>query len=560
MTFSPRKLEIVLKEVNENLMKEGLLTQRLTQDIWTKLMSNLLQGEYLMALPIRQDLQTHVRKKRPDKIYTFNQIIYKLDEILDRYIPPPDLNSVVTTPRKGEKSKNKPQNTLLLPSKSHDVRASINEFVPEQPTPAIYQESKIIQHTPTKATVQTAREKLQVYTDEPKQKSDKEMAIQTSRSLLRESTPTSRKDTTRPKSLKDMSIETDKEEKFEEDEISREQYLSLQTNQGVLQSTIENQQMKIKTLEESVNILEQKNTSLQEEIKTISEIKGDKIEVYSKAEREIKFLRNELKIKEKTLQLSLIERNELLDKLGSVTTTKFANGNTGVTDLSDINKPTQIADKYDKLYGSEWMDSFHLLTLEMKEEKLVIQWLLTVLQDAYWFCLSTNESHTKMLMENLQYPFRTSEAKVDPYAFDDVTKMLLCDLKKATAEESMTQVQVHFLQTMQKSKKPMYEQKVAKKLMLYIDKCVELCWYMVNQNPVVTLDDVQFNSGDDFDRDAYRFYGKAGSKIDYLVWPALFINNRDGYMIYQGVAQAKQEGVALRIASSPHMRGNYFSE
>lgn len=43
MAFNARKLEMVLKEVNAHLEGEGVLTERLTQDIWTKLMSNLMQ-------------------------------------------------------------------------------------------------------------------------------------------------------------------------------------------------------------------------------------------------------------------------------------------------------------------------------------------------------------------------------------------------------------------------------------------------------------------------------------------------------------------------------------
>lgn len=43
MAFSARKLDIVLREVNRDLENEGVLTERLTQDIWTKLMSNLMQ-------------------------------------------------------------------------------------------------------------------------------------------------------------------------------------------------------------------------------------------------------------------------------------------------------------------------------------------------------------------------------------------------------------------------------------------------------------------------------------------------------------------------------------
>lgn len=42
MSFD-RKLELVLKEINRNFENEGVLRERLTQDIWTKLMSNLMQ-------------------------------------------------------------------------------------------------------------------------------------------------------------------------------------------------------------------------------------------------------------------------------------------------------------------------------------------------------------------------------------------------------------------------------------------------------------------------------------------------------------------------------------
>jgi hypothetical protein len=49
MAFNARKLEIILKEVNADLVKEGVLAERVTQDIWTKLMSNLTQVSFLLS-------------------------------------------------------------------------------------------------------------------------------------------------------------------------------------------------------------------------------------------------------------------------------------------------------------------------------------------------------------------------------------------------------------------------------------------------------------------------------------------------------------------------------
>ena len=48
-----------------------------------------------MAIPIRKELQVHVRKKRQDKMYTFNKIIHRLDEILDRYVSYRNFSSII---------------------------------------------------------------------------------------------------------------------------------------------------------------------------------------------------------------------------------------------------------------------------------------------------------------------------------------------------------------------------------------------------------------------------------------------------------------------------------
>lgn len=54
--------------------------------------------------------------------------------------------------------------------------------------------------------------------------------------------------------------------------------------------------------------------ALLDEMKQLGMEKSEKIGVFKKAETEMKFLRNELQIKDKSLQLSLIERNELLNR------------------------------------------------------------------------------------------------------------------------------------------------------------------------------------------------------------------------------------------------------
>lgn len=67
-------------------------------------------------------------------------------------------------------------------------------------------------------------------------------------------------------------------------------------------------------LEKTVTMLEKRNMALKDEMKSMGTEKSDKFDVVKKAEKEMKFLKNELQIKEKSLQLSMIERNELLDR------------------------------------------------------------------------------------------------------------------------------------------------------------------------------------------------------------------------------------------------------
>ncbi|KAH3834143.1 hypothetical protein DPMN_107462 [Dreissena polymorpha] len=520
MSFSQRKLEAILKTVNRDLEEQGVLSERLTQDIWNNLMSHLLQGEITLAFPIRQYLQEHIRKKRQDKIYTFASIIQSLDELLDRYIQTPTLDDRHEKPKNEPKASKKQKDVSYQDQTRPQVAQHVSQTRAEK-TDKPYQKSDVTPKTrPLKTAVTQTDRQSPLLT--PTTIDKRETSMQTIRFTQQEASTQIRRESFAPTPIPhhDMAIETDREEKNEEDELSREQYFTMQANQSVLQTTVEDQQLKIKKLQETVARLEQNKLALMDEIKDLGTDRSDKIDVYKKAEMEIKFLRNELKIKEQSLQLSHIERNELLDRLSAVTSNKMSKTN-GRNRDDETTRPSAIAEKYLKFYDSEWMDAFNVLTLEMKEEKTSINWLLDILKD------------------------------VEKYSTDETTRKMVADLKKTTAKEAVAQIQVHFLKHMQKSRKDYCkDNKTFKKLTPFMDRCSELSWFMINQTPPICLDETLRQTGDDFDRDAYRFYKHHGTKLDYIVWPALYMASNEGYIFVQGIAQAKQEGVALRIASS----------
>jgi hypothetical protein len=68
----------------------------------------------------------------------------------------------------------------------------------------------------------------------------------------------------------------------------------------------------------------------------------------------------------------------------------------------------------------------------------------------------------------------------------------------------------------------------------YIENCVKMCYFAVVQDPPMYLD---FEPVDVFDRLAFKEFTKSGTKVDYLVWPALYLY-KDGPLLSKGVVQA----------------------
>ena len=68
----------------------------------------------------------------------------------------------------------------------------------------------------------------------------------------------------------------------------------------------------------------------------------------------------------------------------------------------------------------------------------------------------------------------------------------------------------------------------------YIENCLKVCYFAAVQDPPMFLD---FKPGEDtFDRQVYKEYTQMGTKVKFLVWPALFLHE-GGALISKGVLQ-----------------------
>ncbi|CAG2251151.1 unnamed protein product [Mytilus edulis] len=73
----------------------------------------------------------------------------------------------------------------------------------------------------------------------------------------------------------------------------------------------------------------------------------------------------------------------------------------------------------------------------------------------------------------------------------------------------------------------------------YFEKCVEICWQFVIQDPPLFLD-IRSLTGETINKDTHKEYTKSGAVIKYVVWPALYLhckNNEKGALLAKGVVQ-----------------------
>jgi hypothetical protein len=68
----------------------------------------------------------------------------------------------------------------------------------------------------------------------------------------------------------------------------------------------------------------------------------------------------------------------------------------------------------------------------------------------------------------------------------------------------------------------------------FILECIFISWMMIVQSPPMALHYCETRSI--FDKNLYREYMTSGSRVNYMVWPALLLNE-GGALVCQGVAE-----------------------
>ncbi|KAK3607106.1 hypothetical protein CHS0354_026313 [Potamilus streckersoni] len=188
--------------------------------------------------------------------------------------------------------------------------------------------------------------------------------------------------------------------------------------------------------------------------------------------------------------------------------------NVNIADLSNADRPTRLVRIYSDLFDNEWIDALvELMSKGRLSEKRAIEFLLAILLNAFQKCR--------------QIIWDRYEAMKSVASTLDITHRLNSSSNKRL--ELLCSVLITGLEINDKD---------MPNLARYLTCCVEICWEMgIQDNPQHLDIEADKESGSErmFDTDKFRAYTKTGPKVDYIVWPALFVH--EGAILSKGIAQ-----------------------
>ncbi|KAK3582887.1 hypothetical protein CHS0354_009693 [Potamilus streckersoni] len=232
------------------------------------------------------------------------------------------------------------------------------------------------------------------------------------------------------------------------------------------------------------------------------------------------------------------EVNTLRTRLSELVGAKLTNNNPAITDLSDPDRPTKLAEKYSSLYDYQWTDAFAELAKSNPKasEKDLTGQLLNILTDGFNFCEKVRQDQVKKLEQLLLNPAPNTKSGQGSYnnQANDIFTNYLRDAAKVSSIVAGENIYKAFISNTTMNTKFGNLKNLCG---AYIEECVRLCWLMQVQTPPVCIDQGT-KKGQTFLKDTYREYTSSGTKIAFVVWPALLLH-ANGPLLMKGVAQGK---------------------
>ncbi|XP_052794074.1 uncharacterized protein LOC128227500 [Mya arenaria] len=134
--------------------------------------------------------------------------------------------------------------------------------------------------------------------------------------------------------------------------------------------------------EAEVSSLQDQEKYLQRQIDDMKEKANARIK---QLEDQIRATSSQIDGLQQSFQKERREKEDALTRLSSLASSKLRDNNPNITDLSDQNRPTKIAEKMSELYDNEWTEAFDSLEQSMDETD-IIKSLFGVLKEVFKTC------------------------------------------------------------------------------------------------------------------------------------------------------------------------------
>ncbi|OWF37279.1 uncharacterized protein LOC110440377 [Mizuhopecten yessoensis] len=295
-----------------------------------------------------------------------------------------------------------------------------------------------------------------------------------------------------------------------------------------LQSKCETQEREGKDAKHTIARLTRENADLQRQLdKTIDDVKMSTQtprihpDVVTELRKQVNVLRGEKAELRKQLKQMYAEKNEHMNRV--VAKNRLIEGNPALTDSSDPNRPTTIAERLTNVYSHEWMEAFESLIKIHETERECTDTLLAWLTSCYEICRKKAEDQREWCKRCLSL-----DSKPLSTAVPTSVAVAIRDFQKKTAVNTLPHVkEICWSRLGVRTEEP--------EIPAYVHKCAELCWYMAIQNPPLEMEWL-VERGTPFDTELFSSYTLSGDKVDYVTWPVLYMGAGLTVMA-KGVAQ-----------------------
>ncbi|XP_053399154.1 uncharacterized protein LOC123556779 isoform X2 [Mercenaria mercenaria] len=218
---------------------------------------------------------------------------------------------------------------------------------------------------------------------------------------------------------------------------------------------------------------------------------------------------------------------EYKERLSSMASSKLRDNNPNITDLSDQNRPTKIAERLSELYDNQWTDAFDALEGSMPERQ-IIQTLLDILLKVYEECCKlSSENFYERIQNCIESPLEPRSKRPTTVVLSEQLKQQIKEFRKTRAAIVIKDIERVITPKLQIP----YSHLNA--VQTYISHCVWIGWYCAVQDPPLVL---SVSSSSKFDTILFKDYTSRGRYVQFVVWPALYLHE-GGPLLSKGVAQ-----------------------